>query len=418
MKSLVSNRQLRLLFAANLVSMFGSGMNASAVNWYILQTTHSEQLLGLLVVAQAVPSLLLMPFSGVVVDREDRRHVVMFLDAARALLILTVALLALHGSVRVWELYVMSILVSMGFWVFWPTITALLQELTPEAQFAESNAILLAGFQGGFLMSGAIVGFLYERIGIGGILLIDLSTYVFSFSCYLTLRKGRQTAAVQTSHRIDHPVGRFLHEAHEAVVFVWGRRSLAFMGLTWALFVAAMMVTTVVTAPISDRIIHAGAVGYGWMTAAWGIGAFASTFYAARCMALFGWRKTIPAAMLILAASLYSVPFSVGIAMAAGCYLVAGVGRGIGGIALSSSIMEIVPKHFMGRVSTLFSIAAIVLQVTFAPLVGHVAQNIGLAPAIYIIGSLYFLAATSGWLSGKTAAVTPEVSELETSVNR
>src|SRR5262249_32020385 len=170
--------------------MFGSGMNIAAVNWYILQATHSEQLLGILVVAQAIPSLLMMPFSGVIVDREDRRHVVMFLDAARGLLILAVALLALHGTVQVWLLFVMSVLVSMGFWMFWPTVTALLQELTPGSQFAQSNAMLLAGFQAGWMVAGAIVGFVYGRIGIAGILLIDFSTYLFSFSCYLLLRKG------------------------------------------------------------------------------------------------------------------------------------------------------------------------------------------------------------------------------------
>jgi hypothetical protein len=59
----VSSRPLRLLFAANFVSMVGSGMNSAAVYWYILQATHSEQLLGILVVAQALLSLL--PFSGV-----------------------------------------------------------------------------------------------------------------------------------------------------------------------------------------------------------------------------------------------------------------------------------------------------------------------------------------------------------------
>src|SRR5438132_4713203 len=181
MRDLFSNRSLRFLFAANFVSMVGSGMNTAAVNWYLLQATHSEQLLGWLVVAQACPSLLLMPFSGVIVDREDRRHIVMFLDAARALMILVVAVLALHGTVHVWQLFSMSVLVSTGFWMFWPTITALLQELTPEAQFAQSNAMLLAGFQAGWMVAGAIVGFVYGRIGIGGILIIDLFTYVFSF---------------------------------------------------------------------------------------------------------------------------------------------------------------------------------------------------------------------------------------------
>jgi MFS family permease len=403
------------LFAANLVSMFGSGMNTSAVNWYILQATHSEQLLGLLVVAQAIPSLILMPFSGVIVDREDRRHVVMFLDAGRAVLIFVVAMLALRGTVQVWQLFLMSVLVTTGFQMFWPTITALLQELTPETEFQQSNAMLLAGFQGGWLMAGAVVGFVYGRIGIGGILLIDLLTYIFSFSCYLGLRKGRQTAALHTDNLIDHPIRRFFHEAREGIGFVSSRRSLAFFGLTWAFFVAAMMVTTVVTAPVSDRIIHAGAIGYGWMNAGWGIGAFVSTFFAARTIRKIGWRVIIPGSMLILAASFFGVPFSAGIAVAAGLYLLAGTARGVGGIALSSSIMEAVPKHFMGRVSTLFSIASIVLQVILAPLVGHVAHNIGLTWAVFIIASLYLMASMSGWLSGKTVEKTRELSEVEVS---
>jgi DHA3 family macrolide efflux protein-like MFS transporter len=404
-RNIVSSRPLRLLFAANFVSMVGSGMNSAAVNWYILQATHSEQLLGILVVAQALPSLLLMPFSGVVVDREDRRHLVMTLDALRGLLIVSVAFLALHGSVQVWQLFLMHVLVSTGFWMFWPTVTALLQELTPEAQFAQSNAMLLAGFQGGWLVAGAIVGFVYGRIGVGGILLIDFLTYVFSFSCYLLLRKGRHVVTEHsTSLHIDHPFRRFFHEAHEALLFVRERVSLAFMGLTWAFWVGGMMVTAVVTAPISERIVHAGAVGYGWLNAGWGTGAFVSTFYAAKAIRKFSSKAVIPLSMLLLAASFYVVPFSAWIGIAAALYLVGGTARGLGGVALSSSIMEAVPKRFMGRVQTLFSIAAIILQITFAPFVGRVAHNVGLTSAIFCIATLYLCAAISGWMSARTAA--------------
>ena len=394
--------------------MIGSGMNSAAVNWYILQATHSEQLLGILVVAQALPSLLLMPFSGVVVDREDRRHLVMGLDAARGLLIACVAFLALRGSLHVWQLFLMHVLVSTGFWMFWPTITALLQELTPEAQFAPSNAMLLAGFQGGWLVAGAIVGFVYGRIGVGGILLIDFCTYVFSFTCYLMLRKGRHVVGQHhVSAHVDHPVRRFFHEAHEALVFVRARLALGFMGLTWAFWVGGMMVNAVVTAPISDRIVHAGAVGYGWLNAGWGTGAFISTFYAAAVIRRVGAKIVIPASMLLLALSFYAVPFSVWIGFAAGFYFIGGSARGTGGVALSSSIMETVPKRFMGRVQTLFSIAAIILQITLAPVVGRVAHNVSLTSAIFMIATLYLLAAFSGWIGARTQAMTPVASDIE-----
>ena len=189
MRSILQKTSLRYIFAANLVSMLGSGMNAAAVAWFLLKATHSETALGTLAVFQTLPAMLMLPFTGVIIDREDRRRLVMLLDAARALIILTVAILAFRGQAQVWELYLMAMLVAAGFWMFWPTITALIQELTPEGEFVQANTFLLAGIQGGWLIAGSIVGFVYEHIGLGGVLLIDFSTYVVSFLCYLVVRK-------------------------------------------------------------------------------------------------------------------------------------------------------------------------------------------------------------------------------------
>src|SRR5215472_12510989 len=120
MRNILQHRGLRLIFAANLISMIGSGMNSAAVTWFVLQATHSEMALGTLLMLQTIPAFLLLPFSGVVIDREDRRQLVMILDAGRGLVILVIAVLAYHGAVTLWEVYAMSILVSAGFWMFWP----------------------------------------------------------------------------------------------------------------------------------------------------------------------------------------------------------------------------------------------------------------------------------------------------------
>src|SRR5512135_1059716 len=94
MRAILQKRALRYVFAANLISMVGSGMNSAAVAWYILKATHSEMALGTFAVLQTVPAMLMLPFTGVVIDREDRRLLVMWLDAIRALIIVTVAVLA------------------------------------------------------------------------------------------------------------------------------------------------------------------------------------------------------------------------------------------------------------------------------------------------------------------------------------
>src|SRR5262249_212105 len=137
--------------------MIGSGMNSAAVAWFILQATHSEIALGTFAVLQTIPAMLMLPFTGVIIDREDRRRLWMMLDGVRAIIILVVSLLAFAGRVKIWQLYLMNTLVAAGFWMFWPTITALIQEMTPEGQFVQANTFLLAGIQGGWLIAGSIV---------------------------------------------------------------------------------------------------------------------------------------------------------------------------------------------------------------------------------------------------------------------
>src|ERR1700690_830978 len=275
MRAILGQRPLRFVFAANVISMLGSGMNSAAVAWYILQATHSEMALGTFAVLQTLPAMLMLPFPGVIIDREDRRRLVMWLDALRAVVIVLVAILAFRHRVQVWQLYLMNTLVAAGFWMFWPTITALVQELTPEGQFVQSNTFLLAGVQGGWLIAGSLVGFMYNHIGLGGVLLLDVSTYVLSFLCYFAVRKGRHVVprAGELKHDLEAAetaAGRFLREMREGLVFLRNHRRVVFLGMTWGLFMGAMMTGVVVTAPLSDRVFHAGATGYGWFNGGWG----------------------------------------------------------------------------------------------------------------------------------------------------
>src|ERR1700674_1597027 len=112
MRSILQKRSLRFVFAANVISMLGSGMNSAAVAWTILQRTHSEMALGTFAALQTIPAMLMLPFTGVIIDREDRRRLVMWLDALRAIIILTVAILAFMGKARIWQLYLINTLVA------------------------------------------------------------------------------------------------------------------------------------------------------------------------------------------------------------------------------------------------------------------------------------------------------------------
>src|SRR5215475_9352928 len=395
MRSIFEKKGLRFIFAANLISMIGSGMNSAAVAWYILQATHSEIALGTFAVVQTLPALILLPFTGVIIDREDRRRLVMALDALRAVIIVTVALLAFLGRARMWELYAMNMLVAAGFWVFWPTITALIQELTPGDEFVHANTFLLAGVQGGWLMAGAVVGFVYNHLHLGGVLLIDVSSYVVSFLCYFAVRKGKHVVPRPAELRSDlvaaeSAFAKFFREMREGINFLQGRREIALLGLSWALFLSAMMTGGVVTAPLSDQIFHRGAVGYGWLNFGWASGAFVSSFYAPIFIKQFGARRSIAISLGALTILMIAAPTMPVFALAVIVYALMGSGRGITGVALNTSLMENVPQHFMGRVQNTFYATGTALQVVQSYVVGAVAQ-VNLIAGFSVIGLVYAL---------------------------
>jgi MFS family permease len=409
MRAAFGQRPLRFVFAANVISMLGSGMNSAAVAWYILQATHSEMALGTFAVLQTIPAMLMLPFTGVIIDREDRRRLVMWLDALRAVIILVVAILAFRHRVQVWQLYLMNTLVAAGFWMFWPTITALVQELTPEGEFVQSNTFLLAGVQGGWLIAGAFVGFIYNHVGLGGVLLLDVSTYVVSFLCYFAVRKGRHVVLHPQELRADllaaeTQLERFWREMRDGLHFLRDHRPVVLLGISWALFLGAMINGVVVTPSLSERVFHAGAVGYGWLNAGWGTGAFLSALYAPQAIAALGGRRALAFSMALLSVCVVCTPIAPFLALAIALYFIMGSARGVGGVAMNTSLMEMVPKHLMGRVQNAFYFAGTFLQLSLALAVGATAHKVSLVGAFAILAVVYILAfVASSWPVGSVA---------------
>jgi MFS family permease len=329
----------------------------------------------------------------------------------RAVIIVTVAILAFRHRVHVWELYLMNMLVAAGFWMFWPTITALIQELTPEDRFVHSNTFLLAGVQGGWLIAGSVVGFMYNHIGLGGVLLIDVSTYVVSFLCYFAVRKGRHVVLRPEQLRADllaaeNQLQRFWRDMREGLHFLRDHRATVLLGISWALFLGAMSTGGVVTPSLSERIFHAGPVGYGWLSAGWGTGAFISALYAPQAIARLGGQRALAFSMALLSVAMICAPVAGFLFLAIAAYFAMGSARGVGGVAMNTSLMEMVPKHLMGRVQNTFYFAGTFLQIFLAISVGTVAHKISLVAAFAILACVYGLAfVAASWPVGAASSV-------------
>jgi MFS family permease len=194
---------------------------------------------------------------------------------------------------------------------------------------------------------------------------------------------------------------RFWREMREGVRFLGDHRPVVFLGISWALFLGAMITGVVVTPSLSDRVFHAGAQGYGWLNAGWGSGAFISALYAPQLIAVLGGRRAIAFSMALLSVCVSFAPISGVLVMAIATYFLMGSARGVGGVAMNTSLMEMVPRHLMGRVQNTFYFGGTFLQLVLAISVGAVAHKVSLVVAFAILGCVYGLSfVASSWPLG------------------
>ena len=399
MRSILQKPALRFVFAANVISMLGSGMNAAAVAWYVLQATHSEIALGTFAVLQTIPAMLMLPFTGVIIDREDRRRLVMWLDALRAVIILAVSIFGFHGQSKNLGTLPDEYVGGGGLLDVLANDYRIDPGTDSWRRVCSRQYIPAGGGSGRLADCGLDRRFRLQPHRAGRSVAHHFSTYLVSFLCYFAVRKGRHVVPRPAELRADIVAAetafeRFGREMREGIQFLRGKRKLVLLGLSWALFLAAMMTGVVVTPPLSDKVFHAGAVGYGWLNAGWGTGAFVSALYAPWFIASLGARRSIAISMGLLTIGMILAPLSPMLAIAVFIYGMMGSARGVSGVAINTSLMEQVPPHFMGRVQNTFYFAGTALQICLALLVGTVAQ-VSLVAGFSVIGLVYAVAFVS-----------------------
>src|SRR6516164_6637577 len=416
-KLLWEQRGFRYFFTAMFVSLFGSGMNFIGVSWYIMSATHSTVAVSWQVIVVTLPGLVVPFLGGVLIDRFDRRYLGVLLDLARGFAVLGIACIAWRGQLEIWHLYLMTLITGTGSAMYWANVNALVQEVIPPSQFTGGNAAVLVGVQSGMLLAGTFVGFIYDHIGIAGILFIDGLTYFVSASCLYLLRSGyisprshRQypreysEASAATAQALGSGENPEVAEAglslaiyadmKEGFYYLRQQPVVLALGVTHAILMAGIVSSNVVLVALANDILHSGAWGFGFLEAGWAIGAITGGFITSQLPQ----RLRLPlyvAAMLGLALGHVAIPFVsflLGAAILQGCF---GFFRALGGIVAQSSLMAIVPRHFMGRTQSAFAIISTVLQLAMSFSLGWVAERFSIAIGFFLLAAMYAAATFS-----------------------
>jgi MFS family permease len=265
----------RRYIGGQAISLIGTWMQMTAQAWLVLTLSHSSTVLGVIVALQTLPVLILGPYGGVIADRVDKRRLMVVLQSAMGVQALALGLLTVLGAVHVWEIGVLAALLGFNNAFENPARQSFMMEMVGPEHLR--NAVSLNSVLANVARSvgPAIGGVLIATVGDGVCFLVNAGSFVAVLFSLMTLDATKLTPST--------PMPRARGQLREGLAYVRSTPSLmvplVMMGIAGCLTYEFQ-----VTLPVmASGGLHAGATGYGFMTAAMGIGAvFGGLFVAAR----------------------------------------------------------------------------------------------------------------------------------------
>ena len=255
----------RRYYGGQAVSMIGTWMQMTAQAWLVLSLTHSSTALGLIVALQTLPVLLLAPYGGVVADRVDKRRLMIALQTLMGIQALVLGVLTATGEVEVWQIGVLAAVLGLNNAFESPARQSFMLEMVGPDHLRNAVSLNSVLVNVARTIGPAVAGILIASVGDGVCFLVNAASFAFVIVSLATLNIS--------ALRPSEPAKRAKGQLREGVRYVRSRRDLL-IPLVMMGVVGCLTYEFQVSLPVmASRGLHAGAAGFGFMTAAMGVGA-------------------------------------------------------------------------------------------------------------------------------------------------
>lgn len=269
-----------LVWIGQIVSVLASAMSQFGLTIWMFQQTESATALGLMQVFFITPFLLISPIAGVLVDRHNRKMMMMVSDVVAGIATILILVFQSLGILEFWHLYFASVVYGLGMAFQWPAYSAAITTMIPKAQYARANGMMSLIEAGPGVVAPLLAGALLPVIGLTGLLLFDVVTFLFAVGVLMIVHipqpprteEGRQGQ------------GSILKEAAYGFKYIFARPSLLglqliffvgnlFSGIGYTLLAPMVLSRTANDSLMLGSVQTAGAVGGligGILMSAWG----------------------------------------------------------------------------------------------------------------------------------------------------
>ncbi|TPW78434.1 MFS transporter [Schumannella sp. 10F1B-5-1] len=266
----------RLWFAGAMVSNVGTWMQRTAQDWIVLTelTKHDAAAVGVTMALQFGPQLLLVPVSGLIADRVDRRRLLFVTQALMGLLALGLGLITVLGVAQLWMVYAFALGLGVVAAIDAPARQTFVSELVGEEHLPNAVALNSASFNGARLIGPAVAGVLIALVGSGWVFLINAGTFAATLLAIALLRRDQLRPAKRAAARRGQIRDGFRYVKGRpdilvvfAMIFLVGT-----FGLNFPIFTSTM----------ASVEFHAGADAFGLLSSILAVGSVTGALLSAR----------------------------------------------------------------------------------------------------------------------------------------
>jgi MFS family permease len=362
-------RQFRLLFGGQALSVIGDRMTAVVMPFAVLSIGGSATDVGLVAAAGFLPFIFLGLVGGVIADRLERRRILLASDAVRLVTQALAGVLLLSGSAEVWHLAALAAVFGAADSFFSPAFTGLMPLTIAEPHHIQpANALRGMSFSTGSIVGPVLAGLLVATVGEGGALLADAATFAVSVACLAALRP-------RVVERGDpEPFATDLRG---------GWREVRARSWVWS-FLLAMVVYHVIVLPsiwvlgpvLMEEELD-GATSWAIITTAFGLGSIVADVVLLRFKPRFALRT---AAVALAFASCQAVIIGSGLPILAIAAVEFVAAIGVSGFFTlwETTLQEHIPEASLSRVSSYDYVASAGMMPLGTVLAGPIAEAVGI----------------------------------------
>lgn len=375
------------IWTGQAISLLGSQMVQFALIWWLTKTTASAIVLTTATLVALLPSVVLGPFVGALVDRWNRRKILLISDSGIALVTLGLAYVFYIGGAKIWMVYLAMFLRALGGGFHGPAMTASTSLMVPDKHLTRVQGINQSLQAGLNIISAPLGALLLEVLAVQGVLLIDVGTALFAILplFFIAIPQPRNQ---QISHKKNLAVSVWEDfKAGLKYVMEWpGLRFILLMGLSINMIISPAF--SLLPLLVREHF-GGGALQLGWFNSAFGVGAVLGGI----ALSIWGgFKKKIFTSMLGLVGlslGLMVIGFTPGSLMWLGIIgvLIIGIFIPITNGPINAVLQATVEPSMQGRVFTLVQSLASAMTPLGLIIAGPLSELVGIQ-IWYIVGAV------------------------------